>query len=162
DARAIAGPAAGERLPLLPFSLETWSEWLARHPDTTTLDPRGPYRRRQYKSDPYGKFQSDDRRIEYSGAVNPLPPEDGLPWKTTVLVVEAAGETRAYPLPLLADHAGEAATCEFDHAGQALPFRVRRDPLRAVLVDPPPGTTTRYAYWYAWHAMHPGDHGLVE
>ena len=41
---AIAGPLKGERLELLPVSLNDWSTWRAAHPETLALDvvSRGP------------------------------------------------------------------------------------------------------------------------
>lgn len=37
---AIKGPLKGTALTLLPVSLEPWSTWLQKHPDTTVLDNR--------------------------------------------------------------------------------------------------------------------------
>ena len=47
---AIAGPAAGRTLPLLPSRLATWREWRAAHPDTLALvvdEPALPFRGRR-------------------------------------------------------------------------------------------------------------------
>jgi hypothetical protein len=39
DGTAVAGALAGAQMAVLPLQTMTWGDWLAEHPETTTLDP---------------------------------------------------------------------------------------------------------------------------
>ncbi len=69
-AEAVAGPAAGDTLAVVPSALVRWDTWRAAFPATTvpfpTLDMREAYKR-----SPYGSYASSDV-LRYP--VQPLPP----------------------------------------------------------------------------------------
>jgi hypothetical protein len=97
-AAAVAGPAVGDTLTVIPAALVRWEDWRLAHPHTTVPWP-DPAMRKAYKRDPYGNYQSGDV-LRYP--VAPLPPlaagqrlKDLLP-----IGVVAAG-----PLPTARAHA---------------------------------------------------------
>jgi len=67
---AVAGPAAGDTLAVVPSALVDWAAWRAAFPATTVPWPV-PARRAAYQRDPYGSYRSSDR-IRF--AIGPLPP----------------------------------------------------------------------------------------
>ncbi len=58
-ASAVAGPAAGDTLAVVPAALVSWRQWRAAHPRTTVPLPDRAMRQ-AYKRDPYGNYQSGD------------------------------------------------------------------------------------------------------
>ena len=58
-ARAVAGPAAGDSLAVIPSALTTWERWRMAFPRTTVPWP-DPALRAAYKRDPYGAYGSSD------------------------------------------------------------------------------------------------------
>ena len=152
-ARAIAGPAAGRTLRLLPLSLTTWESWRTEHPDTRVLAP-DPRLGREYRRSPYSSyFGSDILRFP----VQPLPPGGRL--KDRVVTVSAGGEARTFVLPELARRAGASAG-EVDEMVGGVPVRIAFDsvlgtavprsldsarPLEAVVV------AFRFAWWATGH-----------
>jgi hypothetical protein len=153
---AIAGPAAGRRLEPLPAALATWGNWSRDHPDTTVMAP-DPGSKRLYKRDPYHSYRGSDL-LRFP--VDPLPPAGPLALKDLVAVVTAGGADTAFALPDLAEAVGAPRgvwaallgdavyLVEFDAEAGTVAVRPR-DPG----TPPPP---VRVAYWFAWHALHPG------
>jgi hypothetical protein len=58
-ARAVAGPAVGDTLALLPHTLTRWDTWCAAHPGTTVPDPADSLRL-SYERNPYGNYDGAD------------------------------------------------------------------------------------------------------
>ncbi len=58
-ARAVAGPAAGDTLAMLPHALMRWDHWCAAHPGTTVPDPADSLRL-SYERNPYGNYDGAD------------------------------------------------------------------------------------------------------
>jgi hypothetical protein len=56
---AVAGPAVGDTLAVVPSALVRWAEWRAAFPATTVPWP-DPDMRAAYKRDPYGSYASSD------------------------------------------------------------------------------------------------------
>ena len=54
-AEAIAGPALGTALTILPCARTRWGAWLAAHPETSVLRPDPAFEER-YRRDPYGNY----------------------------------------------------------------------------------------------------------
>ncbi|HUK14493.1 MAG TPA: DUF3179 domain-containing (seleno)protein, partial [Thermoanaerobaculaceae bacterium] len=153
--RAIAGPAAGAELEPLAISVEPWSAWRRRWPETTVLAP-DPRLAEQYRRDPYASyFGSDELRFP----VAPLPPSPAYPLKTPVLAFGGSGGWTAVPIPAIAALAGAAAAPpgglrEFWPAITFLPAA------SAVAVDDrrlPAGVAVVYASYFAWFATHRDD-----
>ncbi|MDD5719835.1 MAG: DUF3179 domain-containing (seleno)protein [Candidatus Krumholzibacteria bacterium] len=72
-ARAVAGPAAGDTLAVIPAALVRWQQWRAAFPATTVPLPDRALRA-AYKRDPYGSYQSGDV-LRYPVAPLPALPE---------------------------------------------------------------------------------------
>jgi hypothetical protein len=156
-ARAIAGPAAatGARLRLLPVALDSWGDWLGRHPDTRVLAPVERLKK-LYRRDPYHSyFGSDILRFP----VEPRPPEDGLSVKERVVVVSVGSTETAFALSRLAEAVGTRSG-QWRTEVAEVPIAIRFDAtLGTASVMPEPGFDTtvavRHAFWFAWYAHHP-------
>jgi hypothetical protein len=88
-AEAVAGPAAGDTLAIIPAALVRWERWRAAHPETTVPDPALD-RRQAYKRSPYGSYASSDV-LRYPVAPLPSLPEDQRLKDTLAIGVRAAG-----------------------------------------------------------------------
>jgi hypothetical protein len=95
----VWGPLAGtgKRLPIFPLVITTWREWKTRHPETRVLSPATGYSRDYRPGAAYGPY------AESPGPMFPVwvPPPEGLGPKEPLVVVEANGSSRAYPVALL-------------------------------------------------------------
>ena len=157
-ARAIAGPAAAEarNLDVLPASIAGWQDWAEAHPQTTVLDPDEELYNR-YRGNPYGSYYLAGKP---RFPVDPLPPDDGLPWMTRVLVIQ--NETRERVLSLR-----RADLDNLPQAAQSLGAEVRvahsenargmGDGTPSLLIEAQEGTRTYHSLWFAWYAAHPGS-----
>jgi len=56
---AVAGPAVGDTLTVIPSALVSWRDWRTAMPHTTVPYPE-PEMRAAYKRDPYGNYTSGD------------------------------------------------------------------------------------------------------
>jgi len=153
--RAIAGPAAGAALEPLAISVEPWSAWRRRWPETTVLAP-DPRLAEQYRRDPYASyFGSDELRFP----VAPLPPAEAYPLKTPVVAFGGSGGWTAVPLPAIAALA-RAAAAPTGRLREMWPALAYLPEASAVAVDDrrlPPGVAVAYASYFAWFATHRGD-----
>jgi hypothetical protein len=153
QARAIAGPAAGNRLRLLPASLSSWGDWREAHPATRVLAPLERLKS-VYKRDPYHSyFGSDLLRFP----VAPLPPGGDLRLKDRVVVLDVDQHQAVFALPRLAAAAGgESATWTANVGGA--PVTIEFDAtLGTAAARAPDGVElgVRHAFWFAWYATHP-------
>ncbi len=88
DGQAISGPRSGEELEFLPFSLLTWSEWLAEAPNTDVMAMLESHRI-YYKKEPYLPYrQRDLPRYPYS------PPSPPGPKKLDRVIITGNGLDR--------------------------------------------------------------------
>jgi hypothetical protein len=151
--RAVSGPAAGRGLSIVDADLAAWADWLAAHPDTTVLD-RDPRMVRRYKETNYENyFTSSVLMFPF----DPPPPEGGPDAKARVVAL-AAGDARAvYPVATAAALAGPGGTWTTPLGPAALSFRNGYRGTLDVSSDPPGAVRTIYAFWFAWHALHPDD-----
>ncbi|MEE8154733.1 MAG: DUF3179 domain-containing (seleno)protein [Phycisphaerales bacterium] len=154
--RAVTGPAAeaGRELSLRPASVTRWADWLGLHPQTTVLalDPKMFKRYQETTYEDY--FRS--RKLMYD--VDPPPPEGELAVKERLLIVEAAAERRVYPLALIAGRADEAGRWTDSLGGVDVEFVCTTGPQTVHVASTNGGNIiTRYAMWFAWHAMYPDD-----
>ncbi|MGE5347255.1 MAG: DUF3179 domain-containing protein [Acidithiobacillales bacterium] len=107
----VWGPQAGsgKRLPSLPLVATTWKEWRTRHPGSRVLSLATGTTRDYRPGAAYGAY------AESPGPMFPVwvPPPPGLAPKEPLVVVQASGTLRAYPIallrrvPLLEDTIGE-------------------------------------------------------
>jgi hypothetical protein len=133
--RAIAGPARGSALSLVPFALCRWQDWRAAHPETTVLAPIAE-EADQYGRDVYATYTNTET-LKFP--VDPLPPPGGLARKARIFAAPGAGGWTLTPL--------------------AVPPTERR-----FEVVGPSGTEPAagyYAYWFAWFATHPDAPGTL-
>lgn len=143
--QAVAGPASGRTLTLLPTELCTWESWKARHPDTRVLTTDTGFGR-DYSSDPYAGYQQRSQLMFPVAEVN-----EALPPKSRVLGVEIAGQYKAYPLEVLKKQklttdrlAGKQVRIQWDDKARAPHLTVDGEPWPAVNL-----------FWFAWYAFHP-------
>lgn len=156
DGRAVAGPAAaGTTLTSLPVAFVRWDDWLERYPDTTVLD-RDPARKAYYKTTPYANYFGSD---ELLFPVRPLPHVASLHNKSRVVIVSAGGQRRVFPLPVLSSRVDSSGTWTTTLGETALRFDYRPDPGTVWVTPERPDAPVevRYAFWFAWYSMHPGD-----
>jgi hypothetical protein len=155
QARAIAGPAAGAALTLLPAALTSWGEWKARHPASDVLAPL-EHLKRAYKRDPYHSyFGSDLLRFP----VDPLPPPSDLALKERVVALRVDDRDAVFALSRIATATG-ADRGAWETRVDGLSIRIRFDLNRGTALvdslDPERAlTATRQAFWFAWYASHP-------
>ena len=148
--QAVSGPLKGQRLRRLPISHTSWADWRSRHPRTEVLS-RDTGFDRDYERDPYAGYDQVARLM-----FDVQHRDDRLPAKAWVLGLQVGGESRAYPLSLLASRVdargrlrdrlgGQQVEIRYDHRHRsAEAFDAKGRPLPAVM-----------AYWFAWFAFHP-------
>lgn len=103
---AFEGPLKGKRLPVVPFRLTTWGEWLSQHPETLALVPEPRY---EAQYDLMGQMIVNLRRATQVGVLGsesdrsraPLRNDPRLPPTEQIFGLEIGGNHKAYPLALL-------------------------------------------------------------
>ncbi len=154
--RAIAGPAAeaGRELAAVPASVTRWADWLALHPQTTVLALDSKMFKR-YKDTSY-EYYFLSPKLWFD--VTPSPPEGELAIKERMLIVDVANERRVYPLALIAGQADQAGRWTDALGSVDVEFVCTTDPRTVHVASTNGGAIiTRYAMWFAWHAMYPDD-----
>lgn len=152
--RAIAGPAAaaGCRLELLPCAVMSWGAWRTLHPSTRVLAPDRE-RLKLYKRT-YDRYLASD---EIRFPVDPLPPTNLLPWKSSVLAVRAGDEWIAFWEDRLRRQL-QAGGGTVRIAGCDVAFHLD-DASGDVWLEDRSGSTPPLisirALWFAWYAQHP-------
>lgn len=155
--KAVTGPAAGQELDVIPFTLVSWEEWQKQHPDTDVIAPKEAYKKR-YKSDPYNSYFSTES-IKFSA--EPLPSEDSVPLKTPVVVLGSRELQKAFTYSAIAS-AGFPADLNsnnFQTEVDRIPFSLIHNQ-NPSFVDVQINATAEdavvaYSFWFAWYAMHP-------
>jgi len=154
QARAITGPAVGNRLRLLPAALASWADWRSAHPDTLVMAPLDRLKS-VYKRDPYHSyFGSDLLRFP----VSPLPTAGDLRLKDRVVVLNIGDAETVLALPRLAAAIGSKSGVWTATVGET---KVKIDfdaTLGTAIARAPDGIDlgVRHAFWFAWYASHPG------
>ncbi|MBT8484691.1 MAG: DUF3179 domain-containing protein [Phycisphaerales bacterium] len=152
--RAIAGPyaAAGATLRLVPAELGRWDDWSTRHPETTVID-FAPESLARYRETSYASYLRSD---ELLFPVDPPPPPDGPPAKTPCVIVDAGGVCRVYPIPAVIAAADADGLWEDTLGPATLQFHARSAPDLVRVTVGGEAATTRYALWFAAHALGRG------
>ena len=88
--QAIIGSFAGKHLKMLPSRLESWAQFLERHPDSSVLQPPQPVQR-AYGTNPYIGYDTSGFPFLFSGAV-----PDNIKPLERVIVVDNAAWSLAY------------------------------------------------------------------
>ncbi len=100
----VLGPlvGSGKTLELLPVTVTTWGEWTAEHPETLTIAFNTGFRRLYVKPGVpgavYNAYFADPGLMFPVFELNPL-----LDPKTSVYALRVAGESKAYPIELVAE-----------------------------------------------------------
>lgn len=153
--RAVAGPAAGAQLQLLPATLTTWTEWQERHPKTLLLSEDTGHKR-NYDVDAYAHYGTTDRLMF------PLNhSDDRLDLKERVLGVEVDGVFKAYSYKLLP--AAERFLTSDVVNGQEIKIEFIPEAQAAYVTDADGNLLPSASmYWFSWSAFHPETevHGL--
>jgi hypothetical protein len=157
QARAVTGPAAEaeRRLTIIPAEVSHWGDWLSRHPTTTVLAPdEAALKSYKYQYTSYERYSLTDELLFPAG---PLP-AGSLPPKTPCVIVDAGEQRRVYPLSLIAERADASGAWMDTIGGRIFTFQHAADPdVARVSSDDGDPATVIYSFWFAWHAMHPGD-----
>ena len=149
-ARAVTGPRAGERLPLIRSSQERWATWRRRHPDGLVLSRKTGHRR-NYDRSPYAGYAESKQLFFPVSAADEKLRRFHPKTRTLGLRTAEGNEARAYPLPTLVaangsitgTFAGHPVTVSFDDERSS--FEVQA-PAEIQFVD---------TYWFAWITFHP-------
>jgi hypothetical protein len=151
SAKAVAGARTGARLRVLRSELARWSQWRARHPDTTVLTTDTGHRR-PYGRSPYAGYERS-RDVYFPAPVDPRY----HPKMPTLGVRVPDGPARAYPAVEVVQAGG---LVEDSFEGRTL--AVRYDPEDQVFrVEAPPDLEVVEGYWFAWAAFHPSTSVFV-
>lgn len=147
---AVAGPAAGQKLQFLPFTLTTWQRWRQTHPETTLVQP-DLSRLAQYRRDPYSSYLGSDLLRFPVKPMLPAPHRLKAP-----LVVFNPG---TQPFVVVAE-AGEAGGTVLKLPGpspaQVELLKVGHPPVLELRAAGPGQTPpVLYAFAFAWFALHP-------
>lgn len=144
---AVTGESMGAELETLPYSLTTWSEWKASHPDTLVLSNRTGFHR-NYDGGAYAEyFKRDDLWFPVSHFDKRLPP------KTRVLGVKIGETARAYPVDSIRENGGRIAD---SIEGTEFTVSVPEGTGDAVIEPFPDNAKVIHSLWFAWAAFHPG------
>jgi hypothetical protein len=153
--KAVSGTGLTHQqaLRVIPASVVSWAFWRTRHPETTVIFPPPEYAKRYKRT--YGNyFGSDLLRFP----VDPLPPKDGLPKKTPIVVLTVNGVELACTYDYVARQADGSGVWRTEIGGEAFTFHYLENP-PAVYVKPVEDSvayTLRHCARFAWYAMNPG------
>jgi hypothetical protein len=155
---AIAGPAAGEVLPIVPAVVMPWGTWHAAHPDTSVLAP-DRNRMALYKRS-YDQYLAND---ELHFPVAPPADDDGRPRKAPVLALRLQGTApdgaaAAWHVFALADilrQADAGGTWRTTLDGRGVTIQSTTHPPAAWVTSADDGVIGVPCLWFAWHALHP-------
>ena len=150
-ARAVAGPAAGTPLRVLPAALAAWADWLNAHPSTSVIE-RDPRLLKRYKGTKYGQYFRSEKLMF---PVAPAPPPDGPAVKQRIVAVEADGVRAAWPISRIAEQADPSGTWRTTVGSRRLRLHVRPETETVIVTAEPadPPIAVYYAFWFAWHAI---------
>lgn len=143
---AVSGKMVGTSLPWLPSTQSSWASWRTKHPQTLVLvsDAKS---NRDYGQSPYQQYMHSD------AVMFPVPKNrDDLPQKSWVIGVIVNGQSKAYPLDVLA----KTPTIDDRVAGGEVKIRWDAQHGLAEVRDgggnPLPNVKV---YWFAWQAFYP-------
>jgi hypothetical protein len=151
--KAITGPMKGKALESVAASHTTWSDWRARHPQTTVLSAETGFSR-DYARDPYAGYAREEQLmfpVRFSSRrYHP---------KEQVIGVSLDGQRKAYPFLELA-----RADQAFDDTIGRKRVRVEFDAVhRTGRIRDAAGREipSVIAFWFAWYAFHPNTEVFV-
>ena len=144
--QAVAGPAAGKKLRVLPSRRIKWKTWQNRNPSTRVLSDDTGFNR-DYSIDPYEGYYRIGSLMFPVGDVR-----QDMPAKEPVLGIEIDNHAKAYRLDRLRQHPG---TYNDTVGGQTIRIEVSPEgEVVAVRDNQGDAIAATYAYWFAWQAFH--------
>lgn len=143
---SLSGPHAGQSLDHLAWTITSFGDWKAEHPDGTIVSLDTGHQR-NYARNPYARYFASDRLMF---PVQPL--DNRLPLKTRVVGVRLGGEAKAYPLEAIT--AAPGGQLEDEIAGQRVVLTADGEG-RAQVVEAPKDAEVVHTFWFAWAAFHP-------
>lgn len=147
SATAVTSSKSGQRLKRLPLEVTSWSDWVARFPQTLVLSTETGHQR-NYDDAAYQSYLSSPRLMF------PVEPLDRrLPVKAPVLGVIGESSQRAYALSKFAQHGGGQFDDEIDGKRITLLYDPEHKTLR--VVQAAEGLEWMYSFWFAWSAFYP-------
>ncbi len=144
--KAIAGPAAGKKLRVLPSSRIKWKTWRRRNPSTRVLSDDTGFNR-DYFIDPYEGYYRIGPLMFPVGDVR-----QDMAAKEPVLGIEIENHAKAYRLDWLSANPGIYNDTVGSH-----PIRIEVNPdgeVVAVRDNQGNAIAATYSYWFAWQAFH--------
>lgn len=147
--KAISGPLKGAEIPAIPAANTTWRNWQGRHPDTLVLSTDTGFRA-NYRSSPYGEYQSKGRLMFPVGNHN-----NDYRNKELVLGIEINGAAKAYPFKELRAH-GKASFSDSVGGTQLTIEWHEKEKYARALDSSGEEIPTVIVFWFAWYAFHPG------
>lgn len=151
---AIAGPASGMKMELLPTAYVTWGEWREKYPESLVMTTETGHQR-NYACVPY---EANSNRLLFP--VNQV--DKRLPLKERVVGIEVDGRYKAYPHAMLAN--GKKMLTEDEFNGKKIVIQFNNTAKTALVTDAEgnliPSATM---YWFSWFAFHPQTevHGMA-
>ncbi len=155
QAQAVTGPLNGATLTRLPLVETSWADWRTRHPETILLS--APTNTGLAYSRPLYPGYAESEALWY-----PVSHDDASrPPKSKVLGLVIGSVAKAWPLDELEREAAsldvERLALPDDLGGRSVViiYDVEAHSAEVTTADGErlPGVT---AYWFAWHAFHPG------
>jgi len=146
--KAISGPLKGAEIPAVPAAHTTWRDWKKRHPDTLVLSTDTGFRM-NYRSSPYGEYQSKGRLMFPVGNRN-----SAYRNKERVLGVTIDGIEKAYPFKELRKHGVDTFSDSIGDTELTIEWQEKEKYARAVDSNGEEIPTV-IVYWFAWYAFHP-------
>ncbi|MDP7005759.1 MAG: DUF3179 domain-containing (seleno)protein [Phycisphaerales bacterium] len=144
---------SGKNVQLQPITHEVtvWKDWVARHPDTTTIAPDETYKKRYRKGDPRTYFLNDTIYFP----VSPMP-EGSVNPKTLVLAIATTNGHDVYNIAELNSSADTNGEIKITVDGNPATITVGNGPLWATVMDESGNTIpSERCLWFAWYANHP-------
>jgi len=143
--QAVAGPRAGEKLPVMPVEHSSWSVWKTEHPNTTVLSRHTGYQR-DYSHNPYAGYE------DVSGTYFPVyNHDDRLPPKTWVLGLGIGNQHIAWTLDMLK----KTGSYQLQWKQHRLAIRVHGEAVQIRDTESGKLLPVTRLYWFAWAAFHP-------
>jgi hypothetical protein len=137
-------------LSVIQHELVPWSDWLARHPDTTVVAAVPELMQRYKKGKPDTWFASS--KLLFSTP----PPQSGPRPKAHMLLLRGPdGAVSIVGLDDLVAAASGDGRARIEHDGQVLEVAVTATPRSARIIDPPAGLDTMRILWIAGAALVP-------
>lgn len=147
ESQAVTGPAAGQKLSIIPTSFMTWQEWKERFPKTLILTTETGFSV-NYNQKAYLGYEASPKLFF------PVAHKSKrLKKKARVLGLEVNGKYKAYPLATLAK---KTLPYKDVFEGKTIWVQYEGDTRSAYLTDENGAEIpTVSLYWFAWYAFHP-------